>query len=126
MNEFRLLTRPEVESVPGMVSPIPNSLFAVGMVDEKGVAAAIGIFFVLHADPVWIREDRRNGGKLPLELWEAAKAEIVRGDLGPEILWVGMTDEKPGQPTEGLVERMIAKAGGEELKARFFVIPVKE
>lgn len=122
---IRLLTREEIETVPGMVDPIPRSLFAVGAVDEKGVAAAIGVFLVLHADPIWIREDKRNGSKLALELWEATKAEILRGDLGPEVLWVGMTDEKPGQPTEGLVERMVRKAGGEELKARFFVIPVE-
>ncbi len=126
MTEFRLLTRPEIESVPGIVNPIPTSLFAVGAVDEKGVAAAIGVFLVLHADPIWIREDRRNGGKLPLELWEAAKGEILRGNLGPEVLWMAMTEDNPGQPTENTVERMIAKAGGAELKARFYVIPVEK
>ena len=44
---------------------------------------------------------------------------------GPEV-FVGMTEDNPGQPFEGLVERMCEAAGGSELKARFFVIPVKE
>ena len=122
MSEFRLLTREEIESVPGMQSPVPGSLFAVGMVDEQGVAAACGVFLVVHADPIWVRPDKRNGGKLLQHLWDATKAEIVRGDLGPELLWVGTN----GQDTEDLVERMVKKAGGEEVKARFFVIPVGE
>ena len=66
MTEFRLLTREEMESVPGMSDPIPGSLFAMGSVDSKGVAAAIGVFMVMHADPIWIREDMRAHGKLPL------------------------------------------------------------
>ncbi len=124
MNEFRLLTRAEIESIPGIMDPIPASLFAVGMVDEKGVAAACGIFLVMHADPIWIREDKRNSGKLLLELWEATKAEIERGNLGPEVMIVGMTPTNPGPPTEELVERMCVTAGGYEIKARFFAIPV--
>lgn len=124
MSEFRLLTRAELESVPGMADPIPSSLWAMGMVDEKGVGAACGVFLVIHADPIWIRPDLRNGGKLLLRLWEATKKEIVWRNLGPELLLVGMTDANPGQPTEALVERMCLTAGGEELKARFFVIPV--
>jgi len=107
-----------------MVDPIPSSLFAVGAVDEQGVVAAIGVFLVLHADPLWIREDYRNRGKLPLELWEATKAEITRGNLGPEVLWVCMTEDKPGPPTENVVARLCQAAGGSELKARFFTIPV--
>ena len=126
MSEFRLLTREELATVPGMVSPMPQSLFGVGLVDEQGVAAAIGVFLVLHADPIWIREDKRFSGKLPLELWEATKALVAKENLGPELLWVGMTENKPGQPTEGLVERMVRKAGGEELRARFFAIPIEE
>jgi hypothetical protein len=125
MSDFRLLTRAELESVPGMQEPIPRSLFAVGMVDEKGVAAACGVFMVIHADPIWVRPDLRNGGKLLLHLWEATVKEIVERGLGPEV-FVGMTPENPGQPTEGLVERMCLYAGGSEIKARFFVVPVAE
>ena len=125
MSEFRLLTREETESVPGMVDPIPSSLFAIGMVDHKGVAAACGVFMVIHADPIYIRPDMRNSGKLPLHLWEATREEIKARNLGPEV-FVGMTPENPGQPTEDLVARMIEKAGGEEIAARFFVIPTGE
>lgn len=123
--DFRLLTREELETVPGMSDPIPGSLFAVGLVDEQGVAAAIGVFLVMHADPIWIREDLRGHGKLPLRLWEATRREIMERQLGPE-LFVGMTENNPGQPVEGLVERMCKTAGGSEVQARFFVIPVKE
>ena len=126
MREFRLLSRAEIESIPGIVDPIPKSLFAVGMVDEQGVAAAIGVFLVLHADPIWIRPDKRNAGKLLLGLWNATKAEILRGQMGPEVLVVGMTDNVPGQPIEDLIERLCLTAGGNEVKARFFVIPVQE
>ena len=120
---FRLLTRQEIETVPGMPAEIPDSLFVTGLVDEKGVAAALGVFFVLHADPIWIREDHRASGKLLLRLWEAARQEIRRRNLGPE-LFVGMTDTNPGEPTEDLVARMCETAGGGELKARFFTVPV--
>jgi hypothetical protein len=122
--DFRVLTREELKTVPGMSDPIPDSLFAVGSVDSKGVAAAIGVFLVLHADPIWIREDMRGLGKLPLRLWEAARREIMERRLGPE-LFVGMTEDNPGQPVEGLVERMCKTAGGSEVKARFFVVPVE-
>jgi hypothetical protein len=125
MTEFRLLTRAELETVPGMVDPIPSSLFAMGAVDDKGVAAAIGVFLVMHADPFWIREDLRQHGKLPLRLWEATLREIIYRRLGPE-LFVGMTEDNPGQPTEGLVERMCKVAGANEIKARFFVIPIED
>jgi hypothetical protein len=123
MTDFRLLTRAELETVPGMIDPIPSSLFAIGAVDEQGVAAAIGVFLVIHADPIWIRKDLRGHGKLPLRLWEATKREIMERQLGPELL-VGMTESNPGQPIEGLIERMCAAAGGEEIRARFFVLPM--
>ncbi len=122
---FRLLTREEIETVPGMVSPIPASLWVMGAVDEKGVAAAIGCFFVLHADPLWVRPDKRKGGRLLRDLWYATKDEIRRGRLGPEVLWVGMTDENPGPPNDALVARACEAVGGYELKGRFFVIPVE-
>ena len=122
--DFRLLTRAELETVPGMSDPVPGSLFAVGAVDEQGVAAGIGVFLVMHADPIWIREDLRGHGKLPLRLWEATRREIMERSLGSE-LFVGMSEDNPGQPTEGLVERMLMAAGGSEIKARFFVVPVE-
>jgi hypothetical protein len=124
MSEFRRLTLAEMRMVPGMPESIPQSMFVMGMVDEQGVAAACGVFLVLHADPIWIRPDKRNGGKLLLHLWEATRAEIEARNLGPEV-FVGMTEDNPGQPTESVVERMCLAGGGEELKARFFVIPVE-
>lgn len=124
MSEFRLLTNEEAATVPGMVDPMPASLFVMGQVDERGVAAAIGVFLVMHADPIWIRPDKRNGGKLPRHLWEATRDEILIRNLGPEV-FVGMTPENPGPPTENLVERMVETIGGHEIKARFFVIPVE-
>jgi hypothetical protein len=125
MSEFRLLTREELESVPGMQEPIPGSLWAMGLVDNDGVAAACGVFWVVHADPIWIRPDKRNNGKLLLRLWEKTRDEILFRNMGREV-FVGMTDTNPGQPTEGLVERMVQKAGGMEVYARFFIIPVEE
>lgn len=109
--------------MPGMQSPVPDSLFAIGAVDEQGVGACIGVFLVLHADPIWIRPDLRNHGRLPLRLWQETRAEIAARRLGSEV-FVGMTPDNPGQPTEDLVARMCVAAGGEELRARFFVIPV--
>jgi hypothetical protein len=125
MSEFRLLTRSEMESVPGMLSPIPSSLFAMGIVDEQGVAAAIGVFMVIHADPIWIRPDKRGAGVLPLRLWEATRQEITERDLGPEVL-VGITPDNPGPPIEQVIEKMVEFAGGQEVMARFFVLPTGE
>ena len=120
--KFRILTREEAATVPGIIDPMPTSLTAVGAVDEKGVACCIGLFLVLHADPLWIREDHRHSGKLPLHLWQATReiAEVY----GPEV-YVGMSEDKPGQPLEGTVARMMEFAGGQELKARFFTIPLE-
>ncbi len=122
-HSFRLLTREEIETVPGMISPVPDSLFAVGSVDEQGVVSCIAGFLVLHADPLWIREDHRHEGRLLLRLWEAFRGELVR--RGAKRIEVGMTDKNPGHPTESLVERACEFAGGYELKARFFAIPVE-
>lgn len=120
--KFRLLTRSEAREVPGMISPMPDSLFVVGAVDENGVAAACGVFLAVCADPIWIRPDLRNGGKMLLRLWEATREEIAK--RGGSHVRVGMTDQSPGEPTESLVARMCEFAGGEEVKARFFEIPV--
>ena len=119
MSEFRILTREEMESLPVLLDPIPGSAFAMGLVDEQGVAAYIGVFMVVHADPIWIRPDKRGMSKLPLHLWEATKQEILERRLGPEVL-VGVTPDCPWQ----LVERMAKHAGGQELEARFFSLPV--
>ena len=120
---FRLLTKEETVTVPGMISPVPDSLFAVGAVDEHGVAACIGCFAVLHADPVWIRPDLRANGKTLLRLWEATRAELLaRGLGGVEVI---MTENVPGEPTESLVARACEKAGGYEVKARTFIVPVR-
>jgi hypothetical protein len=118
---FRLLTREEAATVPGMIDPMPESLQAVGAVDEKGVVCAIGLFLVLHADPLWIREDWRHAGKLPLRLWEATREIVSR--VAPEV-FLAMTEDAPGEPTESTIERMVQTAGGRELQARFFTIPI--
>jgi hypothetical protein len=122
--EFRILTREEAATVPGMVNPMPESLLAVGAVDEQGVVACIGTFFVLHADPVWVRPDHRNSGRLLLRLWEATKRTIADMRYGPEV-FASMTETKPGPPLDAIVERLWMAAGGEEIKARFCVLPVK-
>jgi len=124
MSEFRLLTRPEMESIPGIVDPIPGSMFAVGMVDEKGLAAACAVFFVVHGDPIWVREDLRKTG-VARELWEATRKEIEWRNMGPEVFF-GMSEHTPGQPTEDRLAAAAILAGGHELKARFFVVPVME
>lgn len=124
MSEFRLLTRPEMETVPGICKPIPRSMFAVGMVDEKGVAAALGIFMVIHADPIWVRPDVRHQG-IARRLWDEAKAEIQSQHLGPEVFF-SMTPEIPGYPLEEKIAEVAIELGGAELEARFFVIPVGE
>ena len=122
-HSFRLLTREEIETVPGMISPVPDSLFAVGSVDEQGVVSCIAGFLILHADPLWIREDRRHEGRLLQRLWEAFREEVIR--RGAKRLEVCMTDEIPGEPTESLVARACEAAGGYEMKARFFAIPIE-
>jgi hypothetical protein len=124
MSEFRLLTRAEMEAIPGIADPIPGSMFAVGMVDEKGLAAACGVFFVVHGDPIWVREDLRKTG-VAKELWEATRKEIEWRNMGPEIFF-SMSETIPGQPTEDRLAAAAIKAGGHELKARFFVVPVME
>ena len=122
--QFRLLTRDEIETVPGVIDPIPGSFFAVGVVDDKGVVAACGAFLKLHCDPIWIRPDKRNSGMLLYRLWQAMGEELVR--RGVKNVEAGMTDTNPGQPTESLIERLCLMSGGKEWKARFFSIPVKE
>jgi hypothetical protein len=122
--EFRLLTREEAATVPGMIDPMPESFFAVGAVDEKGVVACIGMFFVLHADPLWIRPDHRHSGKTLLRLWQATSDVVAAAGLGEEI-FASMTETNPGPPLDAVVEKIWHAAGGEELKARFCVLPIK-
>ncbi len=121
---FRLLTPEEISQVPGVINPRPGSFIMIGAVDEMGVYAACGAFLVLHADPIWIREDKRRNGKLLYRLWEAFKSELFR--RGVEKVEVGMTDTNPGQPTESLIERVCLGNGGKELRARFFAVPLGE
>lgn len=124
MREFRLLTRPEMESVPGISDPIPGSMFAVGLVDEQGVAAAIGVFWVAHADPIWVRPDLRRNG-IARELWAATKKEIAFRKYGPEVFF-SMAPGIPDDETAARLEAGAKAAGGQELNARFFVVPVEE
>jgi hypothetical protein len=122
--KWRVLTRAEAETVPGMIEPVPDSLVAVGAVDDEGqVVACIGAFAVLHADPVWVREDHRNGKTL-LRLWEAMKHELAqRGISGVEVL---MTEHVPGPPLESTVARLCEVAGGQEMRLRHFIVPIEE
>jgi hypothetical protein len=126
MSEFRLLTPEEIDQVPGVITPRPSSFIMVGSVDDDGkVVAAVGAFLVLHADPIWIRPDKRGGG-LMRRLWEAGRAELLgRGVENVEML-VGMTDTNPGPPFDAQVERVCLAIGGHEIKARFFAVPVGE
>lgn len=122
--EYRILSREEEATVPGIMNPPPASLFTVGAVDERGVVAACGVFLALCADPLWVRPDHRNDGHTLLDLWAATKDEIAaRGGSG---LRVTMTEDNPGQPFESIVARLCLHAGGEELKGRVFFIPVTE
>lgn len=122
--EIRPLTKAEAATVPGMMDPQPDSLIVMGAVDEQGVAAALGVFFVIHSDPIWVRQDHRNGGKLLLRLWQSTKHLMQQMHMGPEVM-VWMTPTNPGPPMEEVVERMCLHAGGSEVKGRFFVIPVE-
>ena len=124
MSEFRLLTRAEMESIPGISDPIPGSMWAVGMVDEKGLAAAIAVFWVAHADPIWVRPDLRMQG-VARKLWTAAEQEMRIRRYGPEVAFV-MTPDTPGQPTEDKLAAVALEMGGREVTARAFVIPVGE
>ena len=120
---WRVLTHEEAATVPGMISPIPDSLVAIGAVDENGVAACIGTFPVLHADPVWVREDLRGHGKTLLRLWEKTRENLAeRGLRGIEVL---MTENVPGPPLEETVARMCEHVGGKEFRVRAFVLPVE-
>lgn len=122
---IRPLTHAEAATVPGMVEPQPDSLVVMGAVDEAGdVVAALGFFFVVHADPIWVRRDHRNGGKLLLKLWQEAREFIRRTRMGTDVV-VGVTPTNPGPEVEGLVEKLCVAAGGSELAARFWSIPVE-
>lgn len=121
---FRVLSREEAATVPGMMDPQPDSMFTVGAVDDAGVVAACGIFLAVCADPLWVRPDHRNDGKTLLGLWNATRQEIA--DRGGARLRVTMTDDNPGQPYESIVARLCLHAGGEELKGRVFFVPVTE
>lgn len=122
--KFRVLSEEEAQAVPGMQSPQASSLFVVGATDDKGLACACGVFLVAHADPLWVRPDLRNGGKLLLHLWDATKEEIRARNLADEVL-VAMTADNPGSPFEEVVAKACVFAGGEEVKGRFFVVPTK-
>ena len=121
---FRLLTREEAATVPGMMDPQPESLFVVGAVDDSGVVAACGVCLALCADPLWVRPDHRCDGKTVANLWYATKDEILK--RGGSKLRVTMTDTNPGPPFESVMARLCHKAGGEELKGRVFFVPVGE
>jgi hypothetical protein len=109
--------------IPGMQSPIPPSMFAIGAEDANGeIVGCCGAFLVLHADPLWLREDHRASGALLRGLW-AKMVETVKAAGGTNIE-VGMSDTNPGEPTESLVARLCERVGGYEIKARFFVIPI--
>lgn len=126
MIEIRPLSYDETMSVPGMINPLPGSMLAIGGVDEKGeVVAAIGCYFVVHADPLWIREDHRHGGKLLIKLIESAKTAVRDTRMGSEV-FVAMTPETPEPETQKVVEKIWRHVGGKEVDARFFVIPLEE
>lgn len=122
MSRFRLLTRAEMESIPGISDPIPTSMWAVGAVDEKGLAAAVAVYHVAHADPIWVRPDLRGNG-VARDLWHAAKKEAAFRRYGPEVFF-GMIPDNPGEPTESRLAAGAVAAGGYELNARFFVVPI--
>jgi len=94
------------------------------MVDEKGVAAACGVFLVVHVDPIWVREDLRLDG-VALRLWDATATEIAWRRLGSEAFF-SMSQTIPGQPTEDKLAEEAIKLGATELKARFFTIPIPD
>jgi len=121
---YRLLTREEAATVPGMQDPQPPSLFVLGAVEDDGtVVGAISIFLALCADPLWVRPDHRTGAKLLPRLWEVAREEIVRrGGVGLEVL---MLEGNPEPPIERAVARLIEHVGGYEVKARHFFVPVE-
>jgi len=86
--------------------------------------AGCGVFTVIHADPLWVREDYRRSPVLLRRLWRATKDAILkRGGSGVQV---GMTDVDPGEPTESMIARMCEFAGGHEIEARFFMIPIKD
>ena len=121
---FRVLSREEAATVPGIMDPQPESMFTVGAVDEDGVVAACGIFLAVCADPLWVRPDHRGDGRTLLNLWNATREEIAA--RGGAKLRVTMTEDNPGQPFESIVARLCFHAGGEELKGRVFLVPVTE
>lgn len=122
---IRPLSYEEAAKVPGMADPMPGSMMAMGAVDDSGeVVAAIGCYFVVHADPIWVREDHRHG-KLLVRLIDAAKNAVRETRMGSEV-FVSMTPDNPAPETQKAVEKIWRYAGGSEVDARFFVIPVQE
>ncbi len=56
--KVRELTRDEIAAIPNVITPVPDSMFAMGVENERGeIVASLPVFLSVHADPLWVRED---------------------------------------------------------------------
>lgn len=112
----------ELKTVPGLEDGIPIGMIAVGAVDEEGeVVSCVGIYPAPHLSPLWIREDHRKSPTILRRVWETLKQELYDRDI--HDVEIGLLEHDPGPEHEADVVRIITDlAGGEEVKARTFVI----
>jgi hypothetical protein len=119
--EFRELTQDEKMTVPGMH---PGAM-AIGAVDEDGkVVAACGVILSPHLDPLWVTEEKRgHSGFVLVRLWEEVARKLR--SLGATSCTSSIINGYPQPPLDGVIEHLsTALAGGEELDARIWLIPL--
>lgn len=118
--EYRELTTDEREQVPDL----QDGAVGIGAVDELGeVVAAVGLFSIVHMDPVWIRGESRKSPFLLRRLWDATKKACQEHDI--HVLTGSMIDGVPGEEHEEVVAKLMLRlCGGRELHGRFFMMPV--
>ena len=120
--QYRELTKEEKLQVPGLAS---QDQLVIGGVNEDGeVEMACGVLTIVHLDPVWVRPgDRKKSGFRLVRLWKTVRNRLY--DAGVRAVTASVMEDFPGAPYDKEVEHLaIALAGGSELKARIWLIPL--
>lgn len=117
----RELTKDEIAAIPKVQTPVPESMFAMGVENEKGeIVASVPVYLAIHAAPLWVREDYRNHPRALLRLWQETRKKIM--EYGGTQVTVCFTPDDPGPPLENVLLKIYEFVGARELNARFFSI----